>query len=133
MNPHMPKYISQKPWYLNEDGTDLHHQIASRTQKKTSLQKWYQRGVKKQTAFKYRKGACTNCGAMTHKRKFCMERPRKVGARFTNDDIAPDEVVENLELTYDAKTDNWNGYTPDMHMRHIKEHQKYEQQLEKER
>jgi len=34
---------------------------------------------------KYRKGACENCGAMTHKKKDCMERPRKVGAKYTGE------------------------------------------------
>jgi pre-mRNA-processing factor SLU7 len=49
---------------------------------------------------------------MTHKVKDCMERPRKNGARWTNQEIAPDEVVSELDLTYDGKRDRWNGYDP---------------------
>ena len=30
---------------------------------------------------------------MTHKKKDCVNRPRKVGARFSNKDIAPDEYI----------------------------------------
>jgi len=37
---------------------------------------------------KYRKGACENCGALTHKKKDCMERPRKVGAKYTGECLA---------------------------------------------
>lgn len=39
-----------------------------------------------------------------------MERPRKVGAMYTNKHIAPDEKVETFELDYDGKRDRWNGY-----------------------
>jgi hypothetical protein len=50
------------------------------------------RGVKKDSrATRYRKGACQNCGAMTHTKTDCLERPRKIGAKYTNSDIAPDE------------------------------------------
>jgi len=51
-----------------------------------------------------------SCGAMTHDKKSCMERPRKLGAKFTNMHIAPDEKVETFELDYDGKRDSWNGY-----------------------
>lgn len=47
---------------------------------------------------------------MTHDAKACMERPRKVGAMWTNKHIAPDEKVETFELDYDGKRDRWNGY-----------------------
>ncbi|XP_041005921.1 pre-mRNA-splicing factor SLU7-A isoform X3 [Juglans microcarpa x Juglans regia] len=50
------------------------------------------------------------CGAMTHDAKLCMERPRKVGAKWTSKHIAPDEKVETFELDYDGKRDRWNGY-----------------------
>ena len=43
----------------------------------------YDRGLKNEVALKFRKGACANCGSMTHKRLDCMERPRKIGAKFT--------------------------------------------------
>lgn len=63
-------------------------------------------------ATKYRKGACQNCGAMTHTKKECTERPRARGAKYSGKDIAADEVIQHLELSYDAKRDRWNGYDP---------------------
>lgn len=56
-------------------------------------------------ATKYRKGACNNCGAMSHKTKDCMERPRKKGAKFTGQDIQPDELVQEFNLNFSAKRD----------------------------
>lgn len=72
---------------------------------------WYERGMKSFQAKKFRKGACTNCGSMTHSAKDCMERPRKLGAVHTGKEICADEVVhEALALGFDAKRDRWNGY-----------------------
>jgi pre-mRNA-processing factor SLU7 len=51
-----------------------------------------------------------SCGAMTHDSNSCMDRPRKVGAKWTNKHIAPDEKIETFELDYDGKRDRWNGY-----------------------
>ncbi|KAK1400103.1 hypothetical protein POM88_009966 [Heracleum sosnowskyi] len=56
------------------------------------------------------KGACDNCGAMTHNVKECTDRPRKFRAIWTNKNIAPDEKIERFELDYDGKRDRWNGY-----------------------
>ena len=44
-------------------------------------------------ATKFRKGACTNCGAITHKKIDCLEKPRKIGAKWTGRDFAPDEHI----------------------------------------
>lgn len=66
-------------------------------------------------ATKYRKGACTNCGAMTHKQKDCLERPRKVGAKFSGKDIRPDEFIVSNESGYDGKRDMWKSYDPKEH------------------
>lgn len=45
---------------------------------------------------------------MTHKKKDCLERPRKIGARYTGEEIAPDEYMQpNLSFDYDGKRDRY--------------------------
>jgi pre-mRNA-processing factor SLU7 len=58
---------------------------------------------------------------MTHKTKDCLERPRKLKARFTNQDIKPDELVQQVELGFEAKRDRWNGYDPSEQQEQIRE------------
>jgi pre-mRNA-processing factor SLU7 len=83
-----------------------------------SIDKWYDRGAKAgPAAKKYRKGACENCGALTHKKKDCLERPRKKGAKYTGKDIQADEVIQDMAMGYDAKRDRWNGYDASEHKR----------------
>ncbi|KAK3441157.1 pre-mRNA-splicing factor SLU7-A [Eucalyptus grandis] len=109
INPHIPQYMSSAPWYLNAERPSLKHQRKWKSDPNYT-KSWYDRGAKIFQADKYRKGACQNCGAMTHDSKACMERPRKVGAKYTNTHIAPDEKIETFELDYDGKRDRWNGY-----------------------
>lgn len=72
------------------------------------------RGVfQTEPAQKYRKGACENCGSMTHKRKDCLERPRKIGVKYDPRDIQPDEFVQEADLSFDGKRDRWAGYDPE--------------------
>ncbi|KAJ6499067.1 Pre-mRNA splicing Prp18-interacting factor-domain-containing protein [Mycena sanguinolenta] len=109
INPHIPQYISQAPWYLDTGAPSLNHQRKNEEEKKNDA--WYDRGAKAgPAAKKYRKGACENCGAMTHKKQDCLERPRRRGAKFTNKDIQADEVIQEIASGYDAKRDRWNGY-----------------------
>lgn len=49
---------------------------------------------------------------MTHSAKQCIERPRKIGAKYTGKDIGRDEVLVQVELGWEAKRDQWNGYDP---------------------
>ncbi|XP_038214094.1 pre-mRNA-splicing factor Slu7 isoform X2 [Zerene cesonia] len=131
INPHIPQYISSAPWYYGTSGPTLKHQRpqADREGQFTKLDTFYNKGVDTSSvATKYRKGACENCGAMTHKKKDCLERPRKIGAKFTNAGIAPDEFNQpNLNLSYDGKRDRWNGYDPSEHKAIIEEYQKVEE------
>ncbi|KAM3462566.1 hypothetical protein NHJ6243_003967 [Beauveria neobassiana] len=111
-NIYIPSFISKKPFYAGDDDDDgadyLRHQRREETKEST---KWYDRGRKAgPAATKYRKGACENCGAMTHKAKDCLSRPRAKGAKWTGKDIQADEILQNVNLGWDAKRDRWNGY-----------------------
>ncbi|CDZ98298.1 pre-mrna-splicing factor slu7 [Phaffia rhodozyma] len=114
INPHIPEYITKAPWYLDTGRPSLNHQRRPEYDSSSSkLDSWYDRGqTAGPAATKYRKGACENCGAMTHKTKDCVERPRKKGAKFTNKDIVPDEVIQNVGGDWVTKRDRWNGYDP---------------------
>ncbi|EXJ82241.1 hypothetical protein A1O3_06054 [Capronia epimyces CBS 606.96] len=113
-NEYIPSFISKRPFWAEttSDADYLEHQRLQTASKDTLDQaKWYERGKKAgPAATKFRKGACENCGAMTHKTKECLSRPRKLGARWTGKDIQADEVVEDVQLGWDAKRDRWNGY-----------------------
>uniref|UniRef100_A0A6I8QLA6 Pre-mRNA-splicing factor SLU7 n=1 Tax=Xenopus tropicalis TaxID=8364 RepID=A0A6I8QLA6_XENTR len=129
INPHIPQYISSVPWYVDPSKRPtLKHQRPQDEKQKhfTLMGDWYKKGVMEGSiATKYRQGACDNCGAMTHKKKDCFERPRRVGAKFTGANIAPDEHDQpQLMLDYDGKRDRWNGYNPEEHMRIVEEHAK---------
>ncbi|KAJ7497464.1 Pre-mRNA splicing Prp18-interacting factor-domain-containing protein [Mycena latifolia] len=123
INPHIPQYISQAPWYLDTGAPSLNHQRRPDSEDVKKTDAWYDRGVKAgPAAKKYRKGACENCGAMTHKKQDCLERPRKRGAKFTNKDIQADEVIQEVATGYDAKRDRWNGYDVAEHKRVYEEY-----------
>jgi pre-mRNA-processing factor SLU7 len=55
-----------------------------------------------------------------------LERPRKRGAKFTNKDIAADEIIQEVASGYDAKRDRWNGYDPSEHKKVYEEYQAIE-------
>lgn len=130
INPHIPQYITSVPWYLGENRPTLKHQRVQPSQKKefAGLDDYYKKGLKSKVATKFRKGACENCGAMTHKKKDCLERPRKVGARFTGEDIQPDELLPGeLNFDYDGKRDRWAGYDVSVHKKVLDEYAKVDE------
>ncbi|GAB7359566.1 hypothetical protein MBLNU230_g6753t1 [Neophaeotheca triangularis] len=118
-NEYIPSFIAKKPFYIDDatasDSDYLEHQRLQNEKNSDTLanQKWYERGASRTTgpaATKFRKGACDNCGAMTHKAKDCLQRKRKLGAKWTGKNIAADERVQDVQLGWDAKRDRWNGY-----------------------
>lgn len=139
INPHIPQYISERPWYLLDSRPGLKHQRMSHFADKDApadLTTWYQRGVVKDEPDKpkvFRKGACENCGAMTHKVKDCVERPRKIGAKHSNKDIKGDELIQTINLDFDGKRDRWNGYNPAEYKRVIDAHERAEAERTKQK
>ena len=131
-NKYIPSFIANKPFYVPDTGDSdkdyLEHQRLQK-QQDDSLAKaqWYDRGKKKgPAATKFRKGACENCGAITHKTKDCLQRKRKIGAKWTGKDIAADELVGNVDLGWDAKRDRWNGYDASEYQQVVEEFQDME-------
>ena len=100
-----------------------HQRKPETTTNDSDIDKWYDRGKKAGAAAKkYRKGACENCGSMTHQKKDCLDRPRKKGAKYTGKDIQADDIVQDIAAGYDAKRDRWNGYDPAEHRLIVEEH-----------
>jgi pre-mRNA-processing factor SLU7 len=132
VNQYIPNFISKKPFYIDDSTlseTDYleHQRLQSLPQDTLATSKWYDRGRKLGPAStKFRKGACENCGAMTHKTKECLSRPRKQGAKWTGRDIQADEVVEDVKLGWDAKRDRWNGYDAREYSAVVKEYEELE-------
>jgi pre-mRNA-processing factor SLU7 len=96
---HMPEFIKTVPFYLTQGSEQpvLQHQRQKEIAKKTSIHEYHKRGLLKAQSgpqvTKFRKGACTNCGSLTHSAKTCIERPRKVGAKYTGKDLGRDEII----------------------------------------
>lgn len=127
------EYITKAPWYLDTGRASLNHQRLTPEDKSIDkLASWGDRGkFAAPAASKYRKGACENCGAMTHKAKDCVERPRKKGAKFTNKDIVPDELIPETSSEWDAKRDRWNGYDTTEHTKVYEEYAALEEARKK--
>ena len=137
INPHIPQYMAEAPWYLSNGRPGLRHQRLNK-----DISKIAKVGAVIKRGFRYdedgnlirnkkwTKGCCENCGASTHKTKECVYRPRKIKAKFVSTNIAPDEVIPTLEggkvYSYDGKRDRWNNYNIANHQLIIERHQKVE-------
>nr|GFB37459.1 pre-mRNA-splicing factor SLU7-like [Tanacetum cinerariifolium] len=85
INPHIPASMSFSHWYLNAQRPSLMHQ-----------KNW--------------KLDSSNTNSSYDRAKDCVERPQKVRAEWTGENIAPDEKIETIVFNYDGKRDRWNGY-----------------------
>ncbi|KAK0753579.1 Pre-mRNA splicing Prp18-interacting factor-domain-containing protein [Schizothecium vesticola] len=126
-NIYIPSFISKKPFYVDDVGDDqddsLRHQRSqypTQEEERTSL---LTKGRKTGPArTKWVKGACENCGALGHKKKDCLERPRKVGAKFSGKDIQADRVAQAGRQGYEAKRDIYQTYDPKQYQEVVEEY-----------
>lgn len=118
INPHIPQYMSEAPWYVSDGKPGLKHLKNFKAKKKLAkVTDFVRRGEKIQRSSRYRSGACKNCGAMSHKERDCCERPRKRNAQLTNSDIQPDEIIDDdLNFDYEGKRDSWKQYDINNHL-----------------
>ena len=136
----------------------FHQRIGNKDKKGQSFDNWYRRGLKpdqkpassRTDAYvkklqggtaqakprshfaKFSKGACSNCGATTHNVKECTERPRKLGAKFTQKNMARDEYdtsLQNVKLNFESKRDRWNGYDPNAYKKDVVDRWRLQEEL----
>ena len=137
MADHMPQYIIRAPWYTTsglEEITTLRHQKLTEEERNrfTPIDNFVERGFFKGSVYRYRKGACENCGAMTHKTKECFERPRKRGAKYTRNNFCHDEYIKPLPYKndYEGKRDRWNVYETAKELEKFREYENIRKQIE---
>lgn len=110
----IPQFMTNVPWYV----TDKNNEEPKKEIK--NLYKNDENPVFKTSykieintiSNKFRPGSCENCGAITHKKKDCFERPRLKNAKFSNVTFGNDEYLKEEKLNYDAAHDRWNNYDP---------------------
>jgi len=138
MVDHMPQYIVRAPWYATtglEEITTLDHQKITkedRLNRYTPINNSTERGFYNEKVYKFRKGACENCGAMNHKTKECFERPRKRGAKYTKNNYRNDEFIKPIVFNneYEGKRDRWNNYDTSREVEKIKEYNEIGKEIE---
>lgn len=127
INPHNPEFITKAPWYLNQGKPSLkHHQAWNMKDISTALQPIKSKGLKDDVKTKFIKGACENCGATTHTKKDCVERPRQLKAVHSKKNLMPDEHIVANQVGYEGKRDRWNGWEADDDKERIEEWEKVE-------
>jgi len=120
VSAHIPAFVSKVPWYLKNDESDeksLDHQRKSESESKPnhmeSSSVSIKRGSLGDVKTKFVKGACENCGSTSHKRRDCLERPRKIIAKYSGDKLASDDVVpDNVtdRTSFESKRDRWRNF-----------------------
>lgn len=143
INPHIPQFIADRPWYLQSahtSNTGLKHQRIIHTPllKLTGndLSKSYKKGdatIKQpvSSADKYIPGSCVNCGSATHTAKQCLDRPRVMNAKRLGRKLGADEIKQSLQLTFDEKRDRWAGYDTNQYNEIVDKYERIEQQRKK--
>ncbi len=137
INPHIPNYVSNTPWYYSNTTTPtLKHQTGKVFEKAQfdGIHNVAQKNISSEArGQKWRKGSCENCGSMTHKTKDCLERPRAKTAKQLNTTLGTDDTLTEVKLGFDGKRDRWNNYNPSEYAKVMERYDRIEQEKKKAR
>lgn len=147
VNPYIPKFISNLPWYNKEESQDyLSHQrqdptkpVESHAESKPGSGivdevRAPKRASSEPEAGIYKKvrvfpaNACTNCGSLNHLAKECLEKPRKVNAKMKKIILVEDKARLKNVSDWDSKRDRWNGYDAEKEWENQTKHWKLKEQ-----
>lgn len=119
---------------LGGQGAIDHRKVVVLEQQKPKKLSWK---VGKRKATKSTKATCTNCGGSSHTRADCLEKPRKIAAKYRKED---DQIASTIEIrdddaleSYDAKRDNYFGYDPATWKEQAEKNKAIRERLEKEK
>ena len=118
---HIPGFVANVPWYLRQDdssaaaGTMDHQKSERKSVHLESSESAVVKGSVGDVKTKFVRGACENCGSTSHKRRDCLERPRKVIAKFSQRNLASDDTRDagKDRESFEAKRDRWRGFEVD--------------------
>ena len=117
---HNPSFVTKVPWYLGKGASEkeetLDHQKNWKPAASSSLAASTPEQAPHSTVSRPSDTVCDNCGNKGHVRKDCLERPRKVLAKFSEEQVAPvndsidNVVVQSAASGFEAKRDRWEGF-----------------------
>lgn len=111
----IPYYIQKAPWYYKDEGIG-HLKLPSFAIKKvTPRDEHYSHGQNREVVIHHWKpGCCKNCGSPNHTEFECLERPRKKNARAIGLGKSEKEIIDNHDLSYEAKHDQYANVNKDL-------------------
>ena len=132
---HNPSFVTKVPWYLGEekkDETSLEHQKNWKPAASSSLTGSDQKTTS--TGSMDSSIVCENCGNKGHARKDCLERPRKVLAKYAEEEEVDESVgtKESVKTThshpagFEAKRDRWEGFEANDYTKVVDEYEREE-------
>lgn len=148
-NPHIPKYIKDAPWYSDKQPDEqnddylAHHRsgVESRPNNEARVGGGIDDALivnddvgdfKVEFKRRRKKGGCTNCGAMDHVKKDCLERPgRSVKKGKEGGNVGVKVGVRNDNVDYDGKRDRWFGYDASEYVEQAKKWQEKKDEEDK--
>ena len=128
-NSNIPAFIATAPWYASSSTNRLLHQRKT-AKESLGIESEPKMIIQTECVKRFKKGACENCGSMSHKTKECLERPRAKRKEVLEG--ADVQVIDKTRTgNFEAKRDRWAGYDPDEYQGVIESYEQLEAERKK--